>query len=174
MLWNLKLLAVAATLTVTSLVGTAMYAHNKGSRSGMLQIQTQWDAERAATQAAQAEEAMKARQREQALQALVNKQRRAHDAEVKRVVREYAGLVDGLRDRPEAPGGGAGGVPQDSGAGTESNGWCTGARLYRDHATVLAGQAALAAELQSALRACLADRAEIERAVNFPENSPSE
>jgi hypothetical protein len=161
MLWNLKLLAVAATLTVTSLVGTAMYAHNKGSRSGMLQIQTQWDAERMATKAAQDEELMKARQREQALQALVNKQRRAHDAEVKRVVREYGALVDGLRDRPEARAG-DGGVPEgaDAGAG------CTGAGLAGPDARFLAGYAADAARLQLALDACKVAYDEVRRAVN--------
>jgi hypothetical protein len=173
MIWNLKLLAVAATGIAISLAGTAWYSYSKGRALGMSQIQTLWDAAQMAQMAAQAEEQMKARQREQALQALVNKQRKAHDAEVKRVVREYGALVDGLRDRPEARAG-DGGVPQDSGAGTESAGWCDGSRLYRDHATAFAGQAALAAELQSALRACLADRAEIERAVNFPGNSPSE
>jgi hypothetical protein len=92
---------------------------------------------------------MKARQREQALQALVDKQRRAHDAEVKRVVREYSALVDGLRDRPEARAG-DGGVPEGAVAGAG----CTGQGLSRPDATFLAGFAADAARTQAALDAC--------------------
>jgi hypothetical protein len=159
MLWNLKLIAII-TIPIL-LAGTAWYSYSKGRALGMSQIQTLWDAERAATMAAQAEEMMKARQREQALQALVDKQRRAHDAEVKRVVREYGALVDGLRDRPEARAG-AGGVPEGAAAGTG----CTGAGLAGPDARFLAGYAADAARLQLALDACKVAYDEVRRAVN--------
>ena len=159
--WNIKLLAVAATLTVTSLVGTAMYAHNKGKQSGMSQIQMQWDAERLAVQAAQAEETMKARQREQALQALLVRQRKEHTNEVNRIVREHAGLVDSLRDRPETRAG-AGGVPDSADAGAG----CTGQGLSRPDAEFLAGFAADAARTQAALDACQRAYDEVRRAAS--------
>ena len=157
---------VAALMVAALAAGCAWYGYSMGRQAGMAQVQAAWDAERLATQQAQAEELMKARQREQALQAMVDRQRRAHREEVDRIVREHAVLVDGLRDRPDSPGGG--GVPEGADAGAGSAGWCTGARLYRDHAAAFAGESALAAQLQSALRTCLADRAEIERRLNRP------
>jgi hypothetical protein len=131
----------------------------------MSQIQAKWDAERAATQAAQAEQVMKARQQELALQAAINRIKQEKHREAVKLANDFAAVVDSLHNRPEA-GASGGGVPEGAGAGTDAAGWCTGARLYRDHATAFAGQAALAAELQSALRACITHAAEVERELN--------
>jgi hypothetical protein len=166
MLWNWKFLIVGAMAAATFAAGSAWYAHSKGRASGMLQIQTQWDAERLATQAAQAEEAMKARQREQALQALMDRQRKEHQNEVNRVVREYAALSDSLRNRPERPADGGAGVPQGAGAGTEPAPGCTGAQLYRSDSEVLVGIARDADQLRLALKACVGAYDAARREVN--------
>jgi len=164
-MWKLKSLAVATTAFSISLAATAWFAHSKGVQSGKSQIQSQWDAEVAAMALAQAAELERAMAKTAELQAQVDQIRRSHRNEVNRIRREHTALVDSLRDRPEARAG-AGGMPEDSGVGAESAGWCTGARLYRDHAAVLAGESSLASQLQSALRACISDRLEIERQLN--------
>jgi len=161
-MWNLKILAAIATLTITSLAGTAIYAYSSGKQSGMSEVKALWDSDRLAIAEAQAEERMKARQREQALQVLVDRQRKEHQNEVRRIVREHAALTDSLRDRPETRAS-AGGVPEGSDAGTAG---CTGAGLAGPDARFLAGYAADAARLQSALRACVAHATEVERKLN--------
>jgi hypothetical protein len=164
-MWNIKILAAIGILTITSLVGSAIYAYKQGRQSGMQQVQTLWDSERLAIAEAQAEEQMKARQREQALQALVDRQRKEHQNEVRRIVREHAALTDSLRDRPEARAG-DGGVPESAGAGTADRVGCTGAQLSRPDATVLVGIARDADQLRVALKACVAHASEIERQLN--------
>jgi hypothetical protein len=151
-MWSMKFGIAAVMAALICAAGSAWYAHNKGRASGMSQIQSQWDAERAALLAAQAEEMMKAQQRERALQALVDRQRRAHREEVDRVVREHAALVDGLRERPEARADNPAGLPEGSAPGVG----CTGAGLSRGDAAFLAGFAADAARTQAALEACRA------------------
>ena len=164
-MWNLKLMAAIGIATTISLAGTAWYAYSKGRQSGMREVQTLWIAERDAIQEAQAKEMEQARKREEALQAQVDQIRRSHRNEISRINRDHAALVDSLRDRPEARAG-DGGVPPDTGAGTEHPIGCTGLQLSRPDATFLVRIARDADQLRIALRACLADRAEIERELN--------
>jgi hypothetical protein len=166
MIWNTKLILVAATVISTLSAGAAWYAHSKGRQSGMQQVQTLWDSEKLATSQAQAEELMKARQREQALAKLMDRQRKEHQNEVNRVVREYAALSDSLRDRPERPADSAGGVPEGAGAGTEPAAGCTGAELYRADSEVLVGIARDADQLRLALKACVGAYDAARREVN--------
>jgi hypothetical protein len=158
-MWNTKLWIALMGLALAA--GCAWFGYSKGRQSGMQEVQTLWTAEKLAMEQAKAEELMKARQQEQALQALLDKQRREHRNEVNRIVREHAGLVDSLRNRPEARAG-AGGVPEGAAAGVG----CTGAGLSAGDAAFLAGLAADAARTQAALALCVADRAEIERQLN--------
>ena len=166
MIWNLKLIGVAIITIPILLAGSAWYGFSKGKQSGMLSIQTQWDVERMVIQAAQAEEQMKARQTEQALQKLIASQRKAHQNEVNRIVREYIALTDSLRDRPEARSESPSGMPEGSVAGTDDRVGCTGAQLSRPDATILVGEAARADQLRLALKACIAHSTEIERELN--------
>jgi len=165
-MWNLKLLAVTGTLIATSLAGTAWYAHSKGKQEGKEMVQAMWNAERLAVTAAQAEEAMKARQKEQALQTLLAQQRKEHQNEVRRLVRDHAALADSLRQRADRPADSPAGVPQVASAGVEPATGCTGSQLYRQDGEFLAREAARADQLRLALRACIADRSEIERQLN--------
>jgi hypothetical protein len=162
MMWELKTLAVATTAFSISLAATAWFAHSKGVQSGMSKVQNQWDAEVAAMALAQAAELERAMAKTAELQAQVDQIRRSHRNEVNRIVREHSALVDSLRDRPEARAG-DGGVPEGADAGITG---CTGAGLSRRDAEFLAGLAADAERTQSALRACIAHTAEIERQLN--------
>jgi hypothetical protein len=161
MLWNLKTLAVSAIAITTLAAGTAWYSFSKGSQYGMSQIQTQWDAERAAILAAQAEEQMKARQTEQALQATINRIRQEKTREATRLANDYAAVVVSLRDRPEARAN-SGGVPESAGSGTG----CTGQGLARPDAEFLARYASDAGRLQLALQACQVAYDSVRRSLN--------
>ena len=166
MLWNLKTLAVSATLTTTLVAGIAWFSYSKGEQSGMRQVEIQWQEAMRLQANAEAEEIMKARQKEEALAALLVKQRMEHNREVNRLVRQHAALVDSLQDRPDRPAEGDGGVPQDSNIGAVPADGCTGAQLFRPDAEFLAGESALAAQLQSALRTCIAHASKVERQLN--------
>jgi len=166
-MWRLKTLAVATTAFSISLAATAWFAHIKGVQSGKSQIQSLWDAEVAQMALAQAAELDRAMTKTAALQAQVDQIRRSHRNEINRISREHSALVDSLRDRPEARAG-AGGVPEDSGAGIADRTGSTGLQLSRPDAAFLVGEAARADQLRVALVACIADRAEIERQVSDP------
>ena len=159
LLANPKLAAIIAIPILCA--GTAWFAYSSGKQSGMLQIQTQWDAERMATQAAQAEEAMKARQKEQALQALANKIRTEKQREAVRLANDYAAVVNSLHDRAEARAG-DGGVPEGAAPGVG----CTGSGLAKLDAQLLAGYAHAAGRLQLAYDECRAKYTEVERQLN--------
>jgi hypothetical protein len=165
-MWNIRLMAVIGTFTITSLAATAFYAYSKGRQDGKTLVQARWDAERLAVTASQAEEAMKARQKEHELQATLAQQRKEHQNEVRRIGREHAALVDSLRQRSDRPAEGATGVPQAANPRVEPATGCTGTQLYRQDGEFLAREAARADQLRIALRTCIADRAEIERQLN--------
>jgi len=165
MLWNLKILAAAATAIAISSAGIAWYAHSKGKASGMSQIQMLWDAERAQQMAAQAEEQMKARQTEQALQKLADQQRQEHRREVNRIVSRYNADLERLRDRPEARAS-ASGLPEGAAAGVG----CTGAGLSAPDAEFLVGYAASAARAQAALDACVHAYDQVRESLNAKPN----
>jgi hypothetical protein len=164
-MWNLKILAAIATLTITSLAGTAIYAYSSGKQSGMQQVQTLWDSDRLAIAEAQAGERMKAAQKQKALEALIAQQRRNHRAEVDRIVAQYSADLDGLRDRPEARAD-FGGVPEGADAGIG----CTGLGLSRPDAEFLVWVGREASRTQAALRACVTAYEEVRRQVNREEN----
>ena len=152
-MWNLKLLAASAIATTTLLAGTAWYSYSSGRQSGMSAIQMKWDAERAATLAAQAEELMKARQQEQALQSAMNRLKQEKHREATRLANDYAAVINSLHDRAPRPDSGS--VPEAAGPRDDPAG-CTGAQLYREDAAVLAGLARDADELRIALKQCQA------------------
>ena len=165
-MWKLKTLAVATTAFSISLAATAWFAHSKGLQSGKSQIQSLWDAEVAAMALAQAAELERAMAKTAELQAQVDQIRRSHRNEVNRIAAEYTALVDSLRDRPDRPTDGSGGVPESPDAGAGSAPRCTGAELYKQDSEFLAREAARADQLRIALNACIAHAAEVERQLN--------
>jgi hypothetical protein len=151
-LLNPRLLAITAILIL--LAGSAWHGYSKGKQSGMSQIQTLWDAERAVQLAAQAEAEMKARQTEQALQKAVNRIRQEKQREAIKLANDYAAVVDSLHDRAEARAS-DGGVPEGATPGAKPAAGCTGAQLSGPDSRFLAGEAQRADQLRIALRACV-------------------
>jgi hypothetical protein len=160
-IWNFRLIGVLVALSLCA--GSVWYAYNKGKQSGMSQVQTLWDAERAVQLAAQAEAEMKARQTEQGLQAMVNRVRQEKQREAIKLANDYAAVIDSLRDRAETRAG-DGGVPEGAAAGVG----CTGQGLAKRDAEFLAGYAADAARTQSALNACITAYDQVREQINGP------
>ena len=152
-MWSLKTLAVAAMLTLTSLVLTAWHAYTSGKQAGQQQVQSLWDKDKAATAEAIAQQQAQARAKEQAWQAKADKLQEARRHEIARLNSRHAAIVDSLRDRPERSSGG--GVPEASQVGDGERA-CTGNQLYRPDASFLIGEAVRADQLRIALRACQA------------------
>jgi hypothetical protein len=158
-MWTPRLLIAAVVVIAISAVGWRLY--EVGKRSGMSQVQAQWNLEKLAMTEAMNAELQRARQREDALKTLTTRLSEDHRREKNRIRTEHAAIVDSLRNRPETRAG-DGGVPQGADAGVG----CTGAGLARPDAAFLVGYAADAARLQSALNACRAAYAEVEREIN--------
>jgi len=138
--------------TALALVGAGVAGYRSGYENGAAEVTAQWNADRAATAAAHAEELMKARQQQQALTELNARLKVEHRREVDRIVRRYRADLERLRDRPEARADSPSGLPDSPDSGTG----CTGRGLARLDAELLTGYAANAARLQSALNACQA------------------
>lgn len=160
---TLKTLLISAGIAVALASGSALVAYQKGVGHGEQAIQSKWDKERLEVAQAHAKELEAALNTSRDLQARLDTQRKAHRNEITRITRAHAAVVDGLRDRPDAPS--PSGVSGDPGPGIELTGWCTGAQLYRDHAGAFAGEAALAAQLQAALGTCISAYDEIRRSM---------
>jgi hypothetical protein len=160
-IWNLKLIGAALIVTPILLAGSAWLGYSKGRQSGMLQIQTQWDAERAVQLAAKAEAEMKARQTEQALQATINRIRKEKTNEANRLAAQYAADLERVSDRPEARAT-DNGVPEGAVAGVG----CTGAGLSRSDSEFLIWLGNEAARTQNALTACITAYDEVRREIN--------
>jgi hypothetical protein len=155
--------AVLALVVAMALAcaGVGVWSYRTGHERGAAAVKQQWDAERAATAQAQAEEMMKARQREKALTEALDKQRKERRREIDRITAEYRRTLDSLRDRPTVRAGDTG-VPEGSTAGVG----CTGAGLSRDDAEFLVWYASEAARVQAALEACVAAYKRVEEVVN--------
>lgn len=150
-MWTLNRLLLAGMATLILLAGSAWLGYSKGLQSGMLQVQSQWDQNRADIAEAITAEIQRARQREQGLQSLAAKWKKEGADENRRIAAFYESELAGLRDRPEARAG-AGGVPEGAAPGVG----CTGAGLAGRDARFLAWYAADAARLQLALDGCRA------------------
>jgi hypothetical protein len=137
-------------LAVGAAAGGGYY---KGNSAGRAEVQQAWDKEKAEQYAAYAKGQEEARQREQEMQQAADKLRREKDAQIRDINARATALTNSLRDRPERPA--QDGAMSSTAGLTDAPVWCTGARLYREHAEAFAGESALAAELQSELKTCL-------------------
>ena len=156
-------LALAGAMAVALGLGAAGL-YRTGYAKGAAEVQQQWDAEKAATAAAQAEEMVKARQRERALIELTERLRKEHRREVDRIAAEHNRLVGELRNRPERPS--DGGVPRAATADRGGSTGCTGADLYREDAAVALGIARDADLVRAALEQCVAQYNQVMELVN--------
>ena len=138
---------------VLAIAGAAGGGYYKGNSAGQAEVQQAWDKEKAEQYAAYAKGQEEARQREQEMQQAADKLRREKDAQIRDINARATALTNSLRDRPERPA--QDGAMSSTAGLTDAPVWCTGARLYREHAEAFAGESALAAELQSELKTCL-------------------
>jgi len=138
---------------VLAIAGAAGGGYYKGNSAGQAEVQQAWDKEKAEQYAAYAKGEEEARQREQEMQQPADKLRREKDAQIRDINARATALTNSLRDRPERPA--QDGAMSSTAGLTDAPVWCTGARLYREHAEAFAGESALAAELQSELKTCL-------------------
>jgi len=153
--WGLKTQTAIAIIVSVSIAASAWWLHSRGVQAGRTQVQALWDAESARVAQAQAIEIIEAMATSAALQAKIDQLQRSHHSEITRISRRHAALVASLRDRPEARAADPRDLPADPAVRVELAIGCTGAQLSKPDARFLAGEAALAAELQAALRACL-------------------
>lgn len=149
---------LAAIVTLTLLVGYAWQSVSRWKQSlisqGRAEVQAKWDKNLLDISEAITAEIQRTRKLESDLQDQEVKSRKAKDDEISRINARYAALLDSLHNRPDSPDPSSPGVPEGASTGS-ATGWCDGSRLYRDHAAVLVGEAALAAELQAYARYCV-------------------
>lgn len=140
----------AAGVVIAAVAGGAGYW--RGDAAGSARIQQQWDAERAEQLAAYAQAQAAAREKEQLLLEGAEALRKEKDREIRNINARAAALSNILRDRAERLAADSSGVSSAAAA----CGGASGAQLARGDGEFLAGYAADAARLQSALDQCLA------------------
>ena len=138
---------IAGAVAVVAVVGS-IWMH--GRSAGKDAVQARWDADKAQAALDHAAALGRVLEAQKGILNAVEQARRERRNEEDRIRGIHAAIVDSLRDRPE--GRATSGVPDASSAGTG----CTGAGLARPDAGFLAGYAADAARLQSALAECRA------------------
>ena len=115
----------------------------QGHKLGTAEVQQAWDKEKAEQLAEYAKAQDEARAREQALQANADKLRREKDAEIRNINARATALSNSLQQRQTRSE--AGSLSSSSGNGCPSC-VCTGARLSREDAEFLSGEATRASE----------------------------
>lgn len=157
--WFLNPAAIGslALAVVISGLGGAYFGHKSGVRS----VQQQWDQEKRQIAEAVATELTRVREKETTLQAKADALRKEKDDAQRASAARYNALVASLRDRPSAAQSRSD-VPTNPGAGPATE-WCTGSRLYREHAEAFAREAAIAKELQIAAATCYKQYGEIQK-----------
>lgn len=135
-------LALAVALTF----GSLLYGFVKGEAH----VQAKWDAARIAAETKATKDRADQLKREMSLQRLADTRLEEGKREADRIRNKYDAALDGLRQRPE--GRADTGTPEAPSASVG----CTGKGLARPDAEFLAGYAADAARLQSALSECRA------------------
>lgn len=142
---------VGATVAVLGAAGVALY--RTGYTSGSQSVSAQWEAERAATAKAHAQQLVRARDAQIALAAQIDQQRREADREKARILALHRDALERLRDRPERPSPAT--VSDPTGVAAPTRG-CTGADLYREDAAVALGIARDADLLRADYHECRA------------------
>lgn len=132
-------------LIASGFVVATIYA--KGYFHGKDVVQKDWDKERAKIAQERLEWKTHIQSIQEQMQDKSNAIYRSKQNEINAINRANAALVAELQQRPARQTG----MPQD--AGTNQIG-CDGSKLYREDAEFLAGEAAAADKLQSALKSC--------------------
>ncbi len=150
---RMKAVLVWAAVTVLVCAAVGVWSYRTGHASGAAKVQASWDAEKAATAKAHAQQLIRARDAQIALSTQIDQQRREADREKARILADHRAALDRLRDRPERPSTPA--VPDAAGVATPARG-CTGAELYREDAVAALGIGRDADLVVAALHECRA------------------
>jgi hypothetical protein len=135
---------IIGAIIVTLMLGVTHWrAYNMGAAS----VQQSWDKERAEQALALAAAERAARDAEQRLQEAANQYQTERQHEISALRRRHVALIDSMRDRASRQTVQVPGDTCNAKAGT-------GAGLSREDAEFLAGEAARADALRSALQAC--------------------
>jgi hypothetical protein len=157
---------VAIGIVIASVASMAGYG--KGYVAGKANIQQKWDKEKAVQMAEYAAAQQAAREKEQKLQANADNLRKEKDREIRDLNARSIALSNSLRDRQSRSEAGA--MSKTAGTGVSQE-WCTGARLYREHAEAFAGESAIAAEIQSELKSCIKQYEVVRKTLNNQQSS---
>jgi len=156
---------LGATVLVLAAVSAVAYRH--GAEQGRLEVQAEWDAQRAA-QARTTIRLMEARDAaEQRLAEITERQRKDYRRAIQALTAERDALLVGLQHRAER-GSDAGGANLSGDPGADPGGTrgCTGRDLYREDAAFLVGESYRADRLQLALNQCKAQYNAVREKVN--------
>ena len=148
------------TVAATVLAIFAVWSHWYAYESGRSKVSADWAREKAVTQQAYIQEMERRNQKERGLQTQITQLQKDHQDENRAVSARYERIIAGLRKRPEARA--PSGVPE----GAAADVGCTGAGLARSDGEFLAGFAADAARLQTALNTCLGAYNQVRRQLN--------
>lgn len=130
-------LSLAAAIAVGVLLGFVRSHYiDMGDEQGSSRVQAQWNADRLETAKASLRNMEMHTRASMELQEVAERLRRERNASILSADLERAELLARLRDRPERPTTGVGGVPFGPGTGQPTG--CTGAELYRGDGEFLA------------------------------------
>ena len=151
---------LGVVLAIGAAAGGGYY---KGNSAGKAEVQQLWDKEKAEQYAEYAKGQEAARQKEQELQAQADRLRRDKDAEIRNINARATALANSLRDRNSRT------SETNSSANATGTGQagtrCTGAELSREDAEFLAGEAARADSLRTALNPSITQYEAVKRAL---------
>jgi len=154
----MRAVAVAAALAALALAYHLWAGHQQDI--GRAEVRAEWQADRLNIAEQNRLLLMANARKTDELQAKADKQRGIANAENHALSIRVSELAGRLRDRPNRPDAGSGGVATATGTGAAGSGnaSCTGAGLYKPDGEFLAGLAASADRLRIALKSCRAGR----------------
>jgi len=170
MTWLLSpmVLRVAAAAALLAALAWAYNSWaNRQREIGREEVRIEWQADKMARAEQNRLLMMSVDKASDTLQKAVSEERRALHARNRSIDLERDELIRRLRNRPDRPEptDSGSGVPTVAGSGPTASG-CTGAGLYKPDGEFLAGLAADASRLQTALRSCQAAYKRAQDAVN--------
>lgn len=143
---------IIALLSVVVLTALLWKAYNSGYQNGSFAIQVKFDQYILVQQEAALQARVEAESRERDLAAQMTRLEQVAKNERAGIVERYESVIAGLRDRPVRPASNPDNRVSETSSATTN---CTGAELARGDATFLAGYAADAARLGTALEQCI-------------------
>lgn len=143
--------------------GAGYYTGNKSGKAAVMQ---EWDKEKALVAQAVADELSRVRVKEGRMQSSADKLRKEKESAQRDNSARADAIAVSLRERPRSTDS-AGGMSSNAGDRSTSE-WCTGERLYQDHAELLAREAARANDLRDYASYCYSQYNEVRAKLQTP------